>query len=165
MNFEWVTGFFVPYINFAIFLFLAFKLFKGPLLGLLQGKKREYEKKLKAFSLAKEEAAARNDGLTKRLADLDRELADMEKAAKRDAEIEGEKILAEARKLSEFIVSEARRLAAAEVEKAKKEINEEILRRVREQVFAKAEQAMSQDHLKQSQSEAISQLKQLNFES
>lgn len=136
-NFDWIKGFVFPYINFAIFLFLALKLFKKPLINMMANKKVEFERLVKEANRAKEEAEKKNAELTERLNRMDREIAEMSDKALKDAKERADDMVAKAELLANHLKEEARRMAEAELVRAKKALRAEIIAEAKAQTIKK----------------------------
>ncbi len=136
-NFDWIKGFVFPYINFAIFLFLAFKLFKKPLINMMASKKVEFERLVKEANRAKEEAEKKNLELTARLDRMDREIAEMQEKALKDAKERADDMVAKAAQLASHLKEEAHRMAEAELVRARKALRAEIIAEAKTQTIKK----------------------------
>ncbi|SME91148.1 ATP synthase F0 subunit B [Pseudobacteriovorax antillogorgiicola] len=163
-NFNWVMGAVIPYANLAIFLFLAVKVFKGPLMGALSGRKDEYVSQLKEANRAKEEAEAKHRDLSEKLAKLNDEVAEIKARAKSQAELEAKKIISDAETLAAHLTNEARRIADAEVAKAKATLRDEILSGVKEKVVSRIKAEMTLDRQKSMFSEQLKNISQAKGE-
>lgn len=133
-GFNWLTGFIFPYINLAIFLVLFIKLFKDPLKTSLSTKKSDFEKALEEANSAKEEAIARQKELSDRLAALDGELDGLRDRAKVQAEEEARRIVDHAKALADNLKREAAKIAETEVENARRQMQQDIIKSVHQQV-------------------------------
>lgn len=138
-------GVVAPYINFAIFIFLALKLFKKPILGLLSAKKDDYEKLLNEAKKAREEAVAQKESLEKRLASIDDEINKMKSDAKAIAEKDAEDIVEKAKALAAHLETEAQRVAEAQLQEAQQTIRHEIVEKVKVAVSQKLGSDLSED--------------------
>ena len=147
-NFNWITGAVIPYANLALFLFLAVKIFKGPLLGALSGRKQEYVDQLREANKAKEEAEAKHKELSDKLSRLNAEVENIKTKAKSQAEQEAQKIVADAERLAAHLSTEAQRIADTEVAKAKATLRDELLKGVREKVVTKISAELDLDKQK-----------------
>ena len=130
-HFDWLKGFVFPYINFALFLFLAVKFFKKPIQQALDGRRKDFERLMQEAKSAKDAAEAKNNELKQRLAKLDSEISLMKAKAKEAAETEAKAMLARAQRLSEQLKEEAKRMAEAEVKNARDQLRREIVEEVK----------------------------------
>jgi len=136
-HFDWIKGFVLPYINFAIFLFVAIKFFRKPLNAMAALRRENYEKSFQQAKKAKEEADVQHRALSERLAGLDREIKSQLDTVKKAAELEAKQIVESAKQLAEHIRSEAKRVAQAELEQAKESLRREIVSAVTSTVTEK----------------------------
>lgn len=132
-NFDFLNSFLFPYINWIIFLILAYIMLKKPFLSALAAKRQSYADLLEKASLAKEEAERRNLELKQRLARLDQEVADIRSKARQQAEEEAKALVTSAEQLAEHLKREAKRIAEAEIAAAKVALQQEILQQVKVQ--------------------------------
>lgn len=158
-NVHWLTGIVFPYLNLALFLFLAVKFLKKPMLGAIGSKKQEYLELLKEANKAKEEALLKHEALQLQLEKMDSELEEIKEKAKSQAELEAAKIVESAHALAHHLKQEAKRIAEAEVELARKEIQEEIISSVQDKVVEKIKEQLSAE---KQQALFISQVKALD---
>ena len=139
-QFDWIKGFVLPYANFAIFLFLAFKFFKAPLRNILSAKRSDFEEVLKEANKLKLEAEEQSEKLKVRLGQLDEEVEDIRRKAQVQADSEAKEIVKSAEELAEHIRQEAVRMAEAEIKRARQTLQSEILAEVKKNVEAKIRQ-------------------------
>ncbi len=147
-NVNWLTGIVFPYLNLIIFLILAVKFLKGPLLGMISGKKEEYLQMVQVANSAKQEALEKHEALQKKLNDLSAEVDEIRNRATKQAEQEAEKIIANAHALAKHLKTEAKRIAEAEVEMARRELQDEIIAGVQNKVIEKIQQQFGSDKQK-----------------
>ena len=164
MEFDWLTGFFLPYINFTIFILLAFKFFRKPIQGIFLKKKEDYDEMLRQANEAREIAERKNRELETRVQGLRLELEQLQERSKNEAEASVAKMLVDAEKLKNHMSAEARRMAAAEVKKAKEQIEEQILSQVKHQVVERLAKQMSEMDQERFQLGAVKQLGKLSLE-
>jgi len=161
-NFDWITGALIPYLNLSLFLFLAFKIFKGPLLGALSIRRDDYVQQLAEANRVKDEAEAKHKELSEKLAKLSREVESIKDKAKLQAEAEASKIIAEAEALAQHLKAEAQKIASAELEKAKAGLRHEIISGVRENVVSRIQAELSGEKQKSIFNAQLSSLKHVS---
>ena len=144
-HFNWVQGFWFPYINFFLFAFILVKVAKKPLSNLLQARKEEYESQFKAAKKEREEADKRLAELNQRMANLNQELSDLKANAQKEAQAEAARIVEQGRVLAEHIKDEAKRVAQAELQKAQKNLNDQVLELVHAQVTEKLKKELGKE--------------------
>ncbi len=135
-HFNWTTGFWFPYINFFIFLFLAIYFFKKPLANLAKGRREKFEEQMRIATEAKRIAEEKLLEIKTRYQQLDQELALLREQAEEATKRESERIVNDARALADHLKREAQQVAAAEVSKAKDALQQLIVESVREKVLA-----------------------------
>lgn len=113
----WVTGWRI--INFLILVVLMVKVAKDPAKAFFASKREEAEQEIRALEQAKAEAEKELADLKAKLANADEEIADIVAQLKDLAARNREKILADAKKLSEETLAQARLTADTELERAK----------------------------------------------
>lgn len=136
-HFNWIKGFWFPYINFFLFAFVLIKVAKKPLTNILQARRKEYESQFLAAKKEREDADRRLEELNTRMANLDNEIAELRQNAEKEAEAEAARIIEQGRVLAEHIKDEAKRIAQAELEKAQKDLNDQLLNLVHAKVSEK----------------------------
>lgn len=136
-GFNFLTGFVVPYANLALFLFLASKVLKAPLLNAINSRRTTYDASLAQANEAKLAAQKINEELKQKKAGLQDYLKELEAKSQRQLEQESQKILEDAKALANQLENEAKRIADAEVNEAREEIRNEILEAVQKQVEVK----------------------------
>jgi len=132
-----ITGIILPYFNFAVFLALCVYFFRKPLAAMAQNRRNEFEAAIREATKAKEEALRKNQELTARLRQLDKEVEEIRRGAALAAEKDAQRMVTEAEALAKNLIEEARRMADAEVERAKNALKAEIVESVREAVVSK----------------------------
>lgn len=132
-NFDFLNSFLFPYINWIIFLVLAYIMLRKPFLNALAAKRKNYAELLERANVAREEAERRNQELKTRLARLDQEVADIRNKARQQAEEEARALVTSAEQLAEHLKREAKRIADAEVAAARVALQAEILEQVKVQ--------------------------------
>jgi F0F1-type ATP synthase membrane subunit b/b' len=136
-NFDWLTGFVFPYLNFFLFLFLAFRFFRKPTASVLRNKKMEYERLVKEAQAARLAAEEKNNALSLRLKNLDEEIAEIRATQIAHAEKRADDIRKQAQALTSHIETEAKRMAEVEVQRAKMALQSEILETLKKLVSEK----------------------------
>ncbi|MGE0171640.1 MAG: hypothetical protein AB7T49_02595 [Oligoflexales bacterium] len=126
-EFNWLTGFVFPYVNFLIFAFLAVKFFRKPAAEIFKNKKHEYEKIVRDAGEAKRLAEERNSALKVRLENLDKEIQEMRTQAIASAKAQSEEIIARAAQLAKNMEEEAKRRAEAEFLRAKNHLKKDFV--------------------------------------
>lgn len=156
-----LMGIILPYANFFIFLGLAIYFFRKPAAAAAAKKRDEYVRLVNEAKKANDAAQARLAELTRRQAQLDSEVRDIQSLAKMTADTESQKILDDANRVAVHLKAEAKRIAAAEVEKAKAELRDEIMRSVRASVVEKVRAELTADGQKSLVQRRIADLKSI----
>lgn len=126
-----------PYINLTIFLLLAYKFFKKPLLGVVAQRKKDYDRVVSEAGKAKEEAMKQQTLLHERLEGLDAEIAKIKDESRNIVEQEISEAKAKAEELGKHIEVEAKRVAEAEVKRVRGEISANIAAQLKSVVESK----------------------------
>jgi F0F1-type ATP synthase membrane subunit b/b' len=163
-NFDWLTGFVFPYLNFFLFLFLAYRFFKKPTTTMLRNKKMEFERLVKEAQAARHAAEEKNDALSQRLKNLDKEIAEIRSVQITHAEKRADEIRKQAQALTSHIESEAKRMAEAEVSKAKLALQEEILESLKRLVSEKVSRETKAETQTEIMKSRLSSLAGINME-
>lgn len=142
-HFNWLTGFWFPYVNFAIFVAVLVFMGRKPIQTMLSKRKREFEEAYHAAEKAQERAEKKLQELNARLAGLDEEIALLKSQAKADAEAEAARIIARGEAMAAHFESEARRLIVGEQQRAKAQLEAEVLAEVRKQVSTRLQNELS----------------------
>lgn len=146
-HFDWLKGFIFPYINFALFLFLAVKLFKKPIVGALGARKKLFQDLIEEAAKAKKEAEETNRVLNSRLAGLDAEIKNKIDQARELANAEARLIVAKAEELAQRITLESKRIAEAEIAAANARLKSEIINQVKNSLYTSLGQMEQTRHL------------------
>jgi F0F1-type ATP synthase membrane subunit b/b' len=136
-HFDWLLGFWFPYINFAIFLVLAVYFLRKPLANFAAKRRNGYLAAVKAANEAKELATAKLLEIDARLASLDKEIAMIWDSSEKEAEREAAKIIESANRLATHLKAEAQRIADAEILRAKQELRRTVMKEVKAEVEKK----------------------------
>lgn len=147
-HFNWITGFWFPYVNFAIFLFIVVKFGKQPIKNMFEEKNKAFQEQLNAANKAKEEAERQLREAKQQLESLANELNRIKEAARVDAEREGQKLSHQGEQIVQQIDKESKRLAHLEIQRFKEEMEVKILEGVRKTVLAKLQKELSQEKQK-----------------
>jgi F-type H+-transporting ATPase subunit b len=127
----WLTLFFAT-VNFAVFFYAV--VVRGILPSARSWAQARRERVIEAIAAA-EQARADAERLrtewADRMANLEREIAQIRELAVREAERERDRILAAARAAAAAIESDARRAAAYELRRAEAQVREEVARQAR----------------------------------
>lgn len=158
---NWTTGFLFPYINFAIFLFLLIKFAKNPAISAFAKRRENFLKLLDEANKAKKEAEEKNIELKMRLDSLESEVEQIKHRAQQEAMNEARQLVEDAQKLAEHIKLEAQRIAQNELKQAKSDIQNEIVRTVKENVLNKIKTDLSENDQSQIVSRRIQLLTQM----
>lgn len=142
-NFDWVTGALFPYINFALFCFLAFKLFRNQVQTASAKKHEDYLKLIDQASAAKKSAEEEQSKLNQRLSSLGDEIAKMKEKAKADAEKEAQQIVIDAQRMAEHLRGEAKRIIENEINEARTQLQNEIVGSVKTKVVEQVEKELT----------------------
>ena len=126
-----------PYINLTIFLLLAYKFFKKPLLGVIAQRKKDYDRVVSEAGEAKEEALKQQKLLDDRLKSLDSEIARIREESRNIVEQEVSEAKAKASELGKHIEIEAKRVAEAEVKRVRGEVSANIAAQLKSVVESK----------------------------
>lgn len=136
-HFDWVSGFWFPYINFVIFAVGVGYLARKPLRGLANSRRNEYKEMLDSARAAQVQAKEQLALVTERMKTLDQELARIKEESKKEAEAEAERIISAGEELAAHILKEAGRVADGEVAKAKSLIQQQVFESMRASVEQK----------------------------
>jgi F-type H+-transporting ATPase subunit b len=136
-GFNWLLGFVFPYINLALFLFLATKFLKPSLASAVVKRHEQYQSSIKEANLAREAAERAKKELDQKLANLTEEIERIKANAKKQAEDEAQRIVSQAEQLANHLKTEAQRIAQAEVEQAKAVLRNDILHQVHSNIVTK----------------------------
>ncbi len=143
-HFDFFNSFLFPYINLIIFLILAYFILRKPFVGAIAAKRESFNELVKKASAAKLEAEKRNQELKNRLSQLDKEVDEIRKQFKDQAELEAKAIIQNAEQLAEHLRKEAKRIADAEVAAARSAIEQEILKQVHKVAVAEIQKGLDQ---------------------
>lgn len=157
-------GLIAPYINFFIFIFIAIKLFKKPIQGMIAARKKSHEDLVAEATRAKKEAEAKQKELNQRLSTLDSEIEEMRNKAREAAELAAKEMLDKARSVAANMTAESKRLADAQLKQAKEKLQAEIVQEVTSQVEAKLRGDVDSSKHQSLVSSKIYQLKAMNQE-
>ena len=157
-------GIILPYFNFAVFLGLAVFFFRKMAVNAAAKQRQDFEKLMNEARAARDAAVARLDELKKREAGLDKEIADIVAISKASADVEAQKIVADAERLAALLRDEARRIAHTEVEKARAALRGEIVEAVREGVTKRLKSEMNPESQLKLVKRQIGELKTIQVE-
>lgn len=151
-------GIIAPYINFCLFAFLAFRLFKKPIVSALKKQREEYISTSKEADEALKAAQDKHDELKSELDKLGSVIESMKSKAEEDAKNETKAMIDQAEGLALHLKEEAKRIADAEIKRAKETLQEDIILSVRESVAKKISSELddeSQKHLVQKRMDSL----------
>lgn len=134
-----------PYLNLALFLFLAVKFLKKPLSSFFLGKRTRFQDELQAAGAHKDKALKENNILEKKLKEIDVEIAAIKKKAETSADYEYAQITTRAQELADNLRAEATRIRETEVKKAKEELKKQIVSEVKGVVVEKITTELGSD--------------------
>ena len=115
-------------INFAIFIGVLARFVWPPVKSWLRERHDKVVAELEAAAAAKAEAEQMQAQWRQRLAQLESEIAALREQARKDIDIERERILAAANKTADTIRRDAERAAAAEVRRAQQELRQLLVK-------------------------------------
>lgn len=153
-----------PYLNFALFIFLAYKFLKKPLVSMFANQKIDFEKKLKEADSAKEIALKQNQELQAKLTELEKEIEEIKSKAISSSEYESNEIVNRANKLAENMKLEAVKIREMELKKAKEALKKQIVSEVKLVVLQKLENDLDADQKNKMIRTNISQLRSIKGE-
>ena len=159
-EFDWVMGAVIPYINFALFLFLAVKFFRKRLNNIALKRRGDYEKLFAEAQQAEQAARAIHEELQNKKQNIENEMQQLINSSKSAAAKEKETTINEAKQVAEHIKVEAKRVAAAEVEQARISLRDEIMAEVKKGVTSKFINELNPESQKALIKKKVSQLKQ-----
>lgn len=114
-------------LNFSIVVAILVYFLKKPIRNALSGRRDDIEKALIAARRAKEEAEAKFAEYDKKLAQATQEIATISASIRKEAEMEKQKIIDNAREQAVKIEQDAERAAALEVAKARLSLQQEAV--------------------------------------
>ena len=157
-------GLIAPVVNFLIFMFLAVKLFKKPILGMIAARKEAYEGMVAEASKAKQEAEEKQKELDSRIASLDSEMEEMRENARKTAEATAKAQIEKAKNLAEHMKEESKRMADAQFKQAKEQLQADILAEVTLQVTDRLKKDIAESKHKSLVTSRIDHLKSIDQE-
>ena len=128
-------------------------------------RKTEYEDLVKEVNQVKEAALEKKSELENRISTLDKEIDDIKKNAEKEAGLQRDKMIADAKILADHMVKEAKRVADAEVARAKVEIQQQIMSEVKKGVVNKLNTEMDEGQHSMLVGRAIDQIADMRLES
>ncbi len=131
-HFDWMQGFFIPYLNFGIFVFLLVYLARKPLIEMTQKRRQDYHSQMVAAKKAKTEAHEEFAKVKEKLDRLDQEIEVMRLAATKAVESEVAEIVSGAKRLADNILLEARNQGHAELDAVRKQLRFELVKAAEE---------------------------------
>lgn len=148
-HFDWIKGFFFPYINFLIFCVLLIMFSRKALKEMFAKRRQDFLALVEAAKRAQTEAEEKLRDLNRRLEELDVEVVRIKESARQEGEEEAKRIIEQGKILALFIKDEARRVAQAELMQARSDLQKDLLCSVHEQVRSKLCQDMTMEAQKQ----------------
>lgn len=133
----------LPYVNFVLFFVAAIYFFRKPAKKAALSRQAEFEKIQREAGAARDAAEKHLHDLQQRQNVLDGEIAEIKAMAKQAAQLDAQRIVADAERLATHFKEEAKRVAAAEVESAKAALRREIVAAVRDSVSGKIQKEMN----------------------
>lgn len=121
-----LLGIIAPFVNFTLFIILAFIFFKKPILNAIATKRKTFEKAAREAALARETAEKELQATKKEFDSLNSKIMTMKQEAKLAAEAEAKAIVEQARMLATNIEKDAKSKIRNEVQKAKSDLRSEI---------------------------------------
>ncbi|MCX6109257.1 MAG: hypothetical protein NTZ90_06600 [Proteobacteria bacterium] len=157
-----LKGIILPFANFFIFLSLAIYFFRKPARAAAAARRAGFEKLMAEARAAKEEALAKLADLKKRELALETELAEIREIARSTAQMESDKILADAERMAKHLQAEAKRIAEAEVNNARQKLRREIVDAVHSGVSQKLKVELGVEAQRQLVRSKTNEMKQLH---
>ncbi len=114
-------------VNFGLYVALLFYLLRKPVRSFFEGRVENYNSALKRAEAQKHEAESKRREIQERLTKLESTSAQSIAEARAEAEALRQRVLVEARELSEKLRAEAQRTAQIELERAKFALRQEML--------------------------------------
>lgn len=146
-NFNWITGFVFPYLNLALFLFLAHKVLRPAIATAIFQRQQRFKKALSEANKARDEAVARQNALAAKLETYEAHLEELKAKTLHQAEEEAHAKIQHAEELALHLKEEAAKIARAEVENARLAMRKQIIDEVKKNVKEKLSTDLSsEDH-------------------
>lgn len=146
-NFNWITGFVFPYLNLALFLFLAHKFLRPAIATAIFQRQQRFKKALNEANKARDEALGRQKELEEKLATYDEHLNELKEKTIHQAEEEAHAKVQHAEELALHLKEEAAKIAKAEIENARTSMRQQIIDEVKKNVMTKLAADLSlEDH-------------------
>lgn len=114
-----------PLINFGVLAFVLIYFARKPVRDFFKNRTALIDKSLRDASEAKELSAQALEEVKKRLAEADKEVAEILEAAKRSGEREKDDLIVQGEEMKKKLIEQARTTISFELEKAKKSIKSE----------------------------------------
>ncbi|MBP6218166.1 MAG: ATP synthase F0 subunit B [Oligoflexales bacterium] len=127
-TFNWMMSFWLPYLNFSIFLALLFFFSRKPLSSLLANVRRSYQDSADKAQSLNRDAKVKTEQVDLRLKNLDQEMNSLRDKVFAEAQEESERIAQDADKKARHMLQISVRMAEAEKLRNKVLLQEELLR-------------------------------------
>lgn len=134
-GFNWFTGFVFPYLNLFLFLYLASRFLKPPIITAIFKRSRDFRSALEKATAERDQAIAKQTELQKKLDTYDAHLESISDKIKSQANEEAHATISHAESLAAHLKAEAKKIANAELDRAREEIQKEILNSVQNKVI------------------------------
>lgn len=112
-------------VNSIVLIVALWYLLKNPIAGFFKERKAQIAKDLEDAKLQREKAEATLKEYEAKMAGMEQEIDRLKEELKKSADVEGEKIIANANRMAETMIESAKLAAEQEVRKAKAEIQAE----------------------------------------
>lgn len=143
-GFNWLTGFVFPYLNLMLFLFLASRFLKPPVITAIFKRSRDFKQALEKATFERDAALAKQKELQEKLDSYDTHLAEITDNIKAQSDEEAHAMVNHAEQLAAHIKKEAEKIARAEVDRAREQIRKEIVKEAQERVMQKIRSELGQ---------------------
>ncbi|MBP9706887.1 MAG: ATP synthase F0 subunit B [Oligoflexales bacterium] len=138
----------LPYINFILFFIMLVYFAKKPIIGILKGRRDEFNQSSQAATKKKNDTEAKYKQVKNQADKLEEELLRIKQEALESAELRAAEMIAQAQVIAENIKKEAQKTAAVEVLNAKAQLKSEIIATIKSQTFAKVQNEFDQSKQK-----------------
>ncbi len=128
------TIYILPYVNFALFAFLIFHFGRKPVSNMLATRKENFRKDYEEARKLLTEAEAQNELLSRRLTNLDQEIAQINQRATAVTQQEIARVQENAKRMATHFKDEVSRISDAEVNQALSDLKQELMTGVMRQV-------------------------------
>lgn len=161
-EFNWLSGFVFPYINFVIFLIILLYSSKKSAQKLALKRKEDYENLFREAQAAKEASDKELEFLRERFKNLEVEISKMQANYKKTSQNEVAAIKASAEKMVHQIQEESKRISQNEIANAQKQLTIDLWEKTNQALVEKFQQEFKEEKTQSYTKKALSGLQQLS---